>query len=308
MFFGVVELLMSIVFTISVFKTDLVNSNETQFELVSQKEQRKAMSEYTESSESKNGEIIEGNLLVKGNLNVDQQVQTNNLKVLDETTLKTVLTTGGDAISFRKACDFHSPVQFNNGQTLIGIDTTYNSAYVGSPTIQAGERLVVGDSLFKISSDDRKVVADTFNMTLRALDVNLLNAKKQTSDLIEAKDIKVSNDLIGKTIYADAIKSNKLFFDKIMSNDLVSQTSVTTKDLIVGNVKVENGITIMGKQANGSALTVNGGQIIANQGIVSHTRNNRFQTLQVMGSGTKHDVCFVIDKYVDSLIQGDVTI
>ena len=103
-----------------------------------------------ESSESK---IIEGNLVVKGNLNVEQQVQTKNFKVLDETTLQTILSTGGETISFRKACDFHKPVQFNNGQTLIGIDTTYNSAYVGSPTIQAGERLVVGDSLFKITTD-----------------------------------------------------------------------------------------------------------------------------------------------------------
>ena len=145
-------------------------------------------------------------------------------------------------------------------------------------------------------------------MTLRAMDVNFLNAKKETADLIEAKDIKVSNDLIGKTIYADAIKSNKLFFDKILTNDLRAATSVTTKDLIVGNIKVENGMTIMGKQTNGSALTVNDGAIIANQGIISHTRNNRFQTLQIMGSGTKHDVCFMIDKYVDSLIQGDVTI
>lgn len=258
-----------------------------------------------ESSESK---IIEGNLVVKGNLNVEQQVQTKNFKVLDETTLQTILSTGGDTISFRKACDFHKPVQFNNGQTLIGIDTTYNSAYVGSPTIQAGERLVVGDSLFKITTDERKIIADTFNMTLREMDVNFLNAKKETADLIEAKDIKVSNDLIGKTIYADAIKSNKLFFDKILTNDLRAATSVTTKDLIVGNVKVENGMTIMGKQTNGSALTVNDGAIIANQGIISHTRNNRFQTLQIMGSGTKHDVCFMIDKYVDSLIQGDVTI
>ena len=261
-----------------------------------------------ESSESKIGEIVEGNLLVKGNLGVEQQIQSTNLKILDENTRKAILSTGGDVISFKKACDFHNPVQFNNGKTLIGIDTTYNSAYVGSPTIQAGERLVVGDSMFKITTDQRKIIADTFNMTLRALDVNFLNTKKQTADLIEAKDIKASNDIIGKTIYADAIKSNKLFFDKITSNDFISNTSVTTKDLIVGNVKVENGITIMGKQANGSALTVNGGAIVANQGIVSHTRNNRFQTLQIMGSGTKHDTCFLIDKYVDSLIQGDVTI
>lgn len=261
-----------------------------------------------ESSESKIGEIVESNLLVKGNLEVKNHLQSTNLTIFDENTKKAILSTGGDVISFKKACDFHKPVQFNNGKTLIGIDTTYNSAYVGSPTIQAGERLVVGDSLFKITTDQRKIIADTFNMTLRALDVDFLNSKKQTADLIESKDIKASNDIIGKTIYADAIKSNRLFFDKITSNNFISNTSVTTKDLIVGNVKVENGITIMGKQTNGSALTINGGAIIANQGIVSHTRNNRFQTLQIMGSGTKHDTCFIIDKYVDSLIQGDVTI
>lgn len=106
---------------------------------------------------------------------------------------------------------------------------------------------MVGDSLFKISSDDRKVTADTFNMTLRGLDVNYLKAKREDSDLICAKDIKVSGELITNTLYADSVKSSKLFFDKISTNDLLSSQSVTTKDLIVGNAKVEYGITIMGR-------------------------------------------------------------
>ena len=64
----------------------------------------------------------------------------------------------------------------------------------------------------------------------------------------------------------------------------------------------------MGIGVNGAALTVNGGEIVANKGIVSHTRNNRFQCMEIMGSGKSHDVCFRIDKNVDSRIEGDVTI
>lgn len=60
--------------------------------------------------------------------------------------------------------------------------------------------------------------------------------------------------------------------------------------------------------ANGAALTVNGGQIMANWGIESHTRNNRFQTMEIMGGGTGSGVCFKVDKDVDSLFEGDVTI
>ena len=55
-------------------------------------------------------------------------------------------------------------------------------------------------------------------------------------------------------------------------------------------------------------MIVNGGQLVANGGIVSHTRNNKFQCMQIVGSGTEHDICFRIDRGVDSLIEGDVTI
>ena len=68
-------------------------------------------------------------------------------------------------------------------------------------------------------------------------------------------------------------------------------------------------MTICGRTAaNGAALVVNKGQIIANDGITSHTANNLFQTLQIFGSGEDNDICFHISPKVGSLIEGDVTI
>ena len=35
-------------------------------------------------------------------------------------------------VKFRKAVEFLSPVEFSNGNTIIGMETTYDSAYVGT--------------------------------------------------------------------------------------------------------------------------------------------------------------------------------
>lgn len=253
--------------------------------------------------------VANGSMKVKGNLEVETQLTTSVLKVLGDNQLP-VVSTSGSAISFKKAVEFLKPVQFNNGKTIIGMETTYNSAYVGSQTIQAGDRLVVGDSLFKVDADTRSVIADTFKMTLARLNVDKLVSKKEVSDFVDAKKVQVTEELVAQEIFADTIKTNRLRLDNICSRGFQASEELTTRDLIVGgSAKVENDITIMGKgAANGAALTVNGGEIVANKGIVSHTRNNRFQTMQIMGSGTDHDVCFRIDKNVDSVIEGDVTI
>lgn len=253
--------------------------------------------------------VANGSMTVKGNLEVETQLTAGSIKVLGDNHLP-VVTTTGNTISFKKAVEFTKPVQFNGGRTIIGTETTYHSAYVGSPTIQAGDRLVVGDSLFKITADERSIIADTFKMTLARLDVDNLVAKKEVAELLDAKQVKVTKELIAQDIFADTIKTNKLLLDNITSRELNTSESLTTNDLFVqGSANITNSLTISGKgSANGAALTVNGGEIVANRGIVSHTGNNRFQTMHIMGSGTDHEVCFRIDKNVDSLIEGDVTV
>lgn len=83
---------------------------------------------------------------------------------------------------------------------------------------------------------------------------------------------------------------------------------MSTHDLIVnGTEKVLQSVIIQGTGVNGAALTVNGGEIVANKGIVSHTRNNRFQTMEIFGSG-RDQVCFKVDEDVDALFQGNVII
>ena len=253
--------------------------------------------------------VANGSMKVNGNLEATGQTTTNCLKVLEDG--KVILSTATDnKISFNKIVDFLKPVQFNNGQTMIGVETTYNSAYVGSPTIQAGERLVVGDSLFKIDAASTTIVADRFKQTLNLLEANKVVSKKGVSDQITTKKINVTEELVGNQIFADTIKTNNLYMENFSGLNITASSSLNVKDIIVGgSAKIQNNITIMGKgSANGAALTVNGGQLIANKGIVSHTRNNQFQCLQIMGSGTEHDTCFRIDKNVDSLIEGNVTI
>ena len=161
----------------------------------------------------------------------------------------------------------------------------------------------------KITASPNEILADTFNMTLRKLTVDNVFSKKDTTDLLAAKDARVTNELIAQNVFADTIKTNKFYIETLTGMNIKATQQMSVKDLIVGGfAKVENDITIMGVGVNGAALTVNGGHIVANKGIISNTRNNKFQTLQITGSGKSHDVCFRIDKYVDSLIEGDVTI
>lgn len=218
---------------------------------------------------------------VDGNLEVGTQLTAHELKIVgsDNTTW---LSTANNMISFRKACNFLGAAQFANGRTIIGMETTYNSAYVGTETLQAGQRIVVGDSLFKITADERKIIADTFRMTLARLNVDNLVSKKEYANSIEAKNVKVTEELIGQNIYADTIKTNKLFLDSIGSRNLQSTETITAKDLVVdGTATIENDVVIRGTGVgpNGAALAVYGGEIVANEGIVSHTGNNIFQTM-----------------------------
>lgn len=250
---------------------------------------------------------IHGSMTVEGNLNVQGQTTTSRLSVVADGT--PVLHVNNTGVSFKMAVDFLKGAQFNNGKTLIGMETTYNSAYVGSDTIQAGERLVLGDSAAKWDVDSRKIIADTFNMTLAKLTSDEVSMKKGVATLVQAKNLQVTNELIGQTIFADTVKTNNLFMEKMAALNLNVAKALTVKDIIVnGSAKLMTDLIVMGSGVNGAALTVNGGELIANRGIVSHTRNNRFQCLQIMGSGTRHDTCFKVDSEVDSLFQGNVTI
>ena len=253
--------------------------------------------------------VTNGNMKVNGNLEVTSQVTASGLKVLGDDHLPELTTVGGN-ISFRKACEFTKPVQFNGGKTIIGMESTYNSAYVGSQTIQAGDRLLVGDSLLKITSSPRNIVADTFKMSLATLNADTVVSKKDVSDLVQAVDAKVTNKLIAQTVYANTIKTNNLLLDRVQSREIQTSEELVAKDLhLTGSAIIDSGVTICGRTAaNGAALVVNKGQIIANDGITSHTANNLFQTLQIFGSGEDNDICFHISPKVGSLIEGDVTI
>ena len=256
-------------------------------------------------------QVIQGSLKINGNLTVDSQITTKDFKLVDDE-FKSLLTTSGNAFSFRKSCEFLKPVQFNNGQTIIGIESTYKSAYIGSPTIQAGNRLIVGDSDLKITNDDRTILADTFKMLLDKLVVTSITNKKQTSDLIESKKLKITDELISQNIYADTIKTNNLAIENIRGINLEANDSITTTDLLVnGSGIFNNDVTIKGTGVgpNGFALTVNGGKIKANWGIESNTADNIFQTLTISGSGkNNHDTCFKVEKGYDSHFGGNVTI
>lgn len=54
------------------------------------------------------------NQVINGNLSVDNQIQAKELKIIDDD-LNTIFTTSGKSISFRKACRFEKPVEFNDG-------------------------------------------------------------------------------------------------------------------------------------------------------------------------------------------------
>ena len=252
-------------------------------------------------------QTIHGSMTVEGNLNVQGQTTTSRLSVVADGTQ--VLHANDTGVSFKTAVEFLKAVKFNNGKTLIGMETTYNSAYVGSETVQAGERLVLGDSAAKWDVDSRKIIADTFSMTLAKLTSDEVSMKKGVATLVQANNIQVTNELIGQTIFADTVKTNNLFMEKMSALNLNVTKALTVKNIIVnGSAKMITDLVVMGSGVNGAALTVNGGELIANKGIVSHTRNNRFQCMEIMGSGTRHDTCFKVDSEVDSLFQGNVTI
>ena len=192
---------------------------------------------------------------------------------------------------------------------MIGVESTYNSAYVGSPTIQAGRRLLVGDSSFKIDSSERNIIADVYGMSVKRLISDSIQSKKGSFNLVESVDMNVSNQLIGKTIYADTVKASNFYIETISCLGMNIGQNLTVQNLLVnGSSTFSTGVTIKGTGTNGAALTVNGGKIVANYGIHAHTRNNMFQCLEIVGSGKDHDVCFKIGKDVDSVIEGDVSI
>ena len=78
---------------------------------------------------SGNNEIVHGSMIVEGNLQVDTQLTANYLKVPE------AFRASSDGISFTKSCEFVDGARFNNSRTLIGIETTYNSSYVGTETL-----------------------------------------------------------------------------------------------------------------------------------------------------------------------------
>lgn len=254
--------------------------------------------------------VIHGSVKIDGNLEVATQISTKEFKVFGEngSSVNPTMTARNGLVQFNKVCKFMDTVEFNNGKTTIGTEATYGSACVASDTFMAGERILVGDSLFKITADTRKIIADTFTMTLSKLDTGNLVAKNSKFETITTKNGKVTNEFISESIFANTIKVNKLFLDTVSGLKVCVSESMVAKEFAANNATIQNGLTIRGIGINGAALTVNGGEIVANKGIVSHTRNNRFQCMQIMGSGTDHDTCFKIDRNVDSLIEGDVTI
>ena len=130
--------------------------------------------------------------------------------------------------------------------------------------------------------------------------------KKGDAEIIKSNNLQVTNELIGQTIFADTIKTNNLFMEKIAALNMNVAKALTVKDIVVNGIGTFNtSLTINGIGVNGAALTVNHGEIVANEGIVSHTRNNRFQCMQIMGSGVDNDVCFKVNRKVDSLFQGN---
>ena len=85
---------------------------------------------YMDTEDSGNA-TIHGSLTVEGNLGVQGQTTTNGLKVVDDDG-NLSLGVSNSTISFRKACSFAEPVEFSEGNTIIGIEKTYDSAYVGT--------------------------------------------------------------------------------------------------------------------------------------------------------------------------------
>ena len=169
--------------------------------------------------------------------------------------------------------------------------------------------MILGDSAAKWDVDSRKVIADTFTMSLKKLVVDDIAAKKVASNVVTADTLKATSEIIGQTVFADTVKTNNLFMDTMASLNMRVDKTLTVKDIIAKYIQVKQSVVIDGTGVNGAALTVNGGEIVANRGIVSHTVNNRFQTMEIMGGGTASPAyCFIVDRGVNSLFQGNVTI
>ena len=138
--------------------------------------------------------VIHGSVKIDGNLEVATQLSTKEFKVFGEngSSANPTMIAKTGLVQFNKACKFMDTVEFNNGKTTIGTEASYNSACVASDTFMAGERILVGDSLFKITADTRKIIADTFTMTLSKLDTGNLVAKSSTFDSVTTKNGKIT--------------------------------------------------------------------------------------------------------------------
>ena len=77
---------------------------------------------------------VHGSMCVEGNLGVKGQTTTNELKV-ETSTGDLVMQATQSLVAFKKAVEFTSPVQFDNGGVIIGHETTYDSSYVGAHTV-----------------------------------------------------------------------------------------------------------------------------------------------------------------------------
>lgn len=86
----------------------------------------------------------------------------------------------------------------------------------------------------KIEADERSIAADTYQMTLKRLIADNVFAKKTTTDLLAAKDAKVTGELIAQNVFADVIKTNKFYIESITGMKLQTSESIKTRDLIVG--------------------------------------------------------------------------
>lgn len=146
-------------------------------------------------------------------------------------------------------------------------------------------------------------------MTLKNLFADKIRSKNGSIDTLETKELHATKEIIGQTIYSDTLKTSNLYIETISCLGANISQNTTLQNLLVnGTATFSTNVTISGTGANGGALTVNGGQIIANRGITAHTRNNRFQCLEILGSGKDNDVCFKVGKDVDSVFEGDVSI
>jgi hypothetical protein len=89
--------------------------------------QTKSEHTMTNSSESNllfSDEIntIHGSMTVEGNLDVQRHITTNGLSVVSDGS--PVLHANGTGVSFKKTVEFLKGAQFNNGKTIIGMETT----------------------------------------------------------------------------------------------------------------------------------------------------------------------------------------